>query len=440
MSKQEKKLKYKISGMTCASCVNTIENYLKSQDGIEDVQVNLLSEEAQVAIDPEKISADDIVEWITDIGYQAEVEVPTSENSVQLDIEGMTCASCVNTIENYVGNLEGVKSVSVNLTTEKAFIEFDPNVIGVRDLIEAVSDVGYKASLSSETVDLERLERVEEIRKWKKKFVYSAILSFPVLMIAMFFSYVKIEPIDSILSSEIIPGLRLDDTLEAILAAPVQFWIGKEFYVKAYRALKHKSATMDVLVAMGTSAAYFYGIFAMIYGIFEPAFEVTVFFETSALLITFIVLGKYLEAKAKGQTSEAIKKLMSLQAKTANLLEFDENGNIIGEKKIDTTLIQKGDILKVYPGEKIPTDGVVVDGHSAVDESMVTGESVPVEKKPGDEVIGGTINLEGVLKVRATRVGRDTFVAQIVKFVEEAIGRKPPIQRLVDRISGYFAF
>lgn len=438
MSKQQKKLKYKISGMTCASCVNTIENYLKSQDGIEDVQVNLLSEEAQVAIDPDKISADDIVEWITDIGFQAEMDVPASANSVQLDIEGMTCASCVNTIENYVGSLEGVKSVSVNLTTEKAFIEFDPDVIGVRDLIEAVSDIGYQASLSSETVDIERLERVEEIRKWKKKFVYSSILSIPVLMIAMFFSYVKIDPIDSVLSSEIIPGLRLDDTLEAILAAPVQFWIGKEFYVKAYRALKHKSATMDVLVAMGTSAAYFYGIFAMIYGIFEPAFEVTVFFETSALLITFIVLGKYLEARAKGQTSEAIKKLLSLQAKTANLLELDENGNVVGEKKIDATLIQKGDVLKVYPGEKIPTDGEIIFGESAVDESMITGESLPINKKVGDPVIGATVNQQGVLHIRATKVGNETALAQIIKLVQDAQTSKAPIQGLADKISSVF--
>ncbi len=432
------KKSFTISGMTCASCVNTIESYVKNQKGVKDVSVNLLAEEAEIEYDPSVISAEDIIEWIDDIGYSAEAKSSGDAGTIDLDIQGMTCASCVGSIEGYVGSLDGVKSISVNLTTEKAKIEYDPEKLGPRDLIKAVEDVGYKASLAQETVDIERLERTEEIQKWKNKFIISSFLTLPVFLIAMIFAYVDAGPITQFLDIEIIPRLGMDDVIELIFATPVQFWIGAEFYRKAYKAAKHKAATMDTLVVLGTSAAYFYGIFVMIYMLVNPAFKGEVFFETSALLITFIVLGKYLEASAKGRTSEAIKKLLSLQAKSAILLTLDEKGEVVGEEEISADLIQKGDILKVYPGEKIPTDGVIVYGSSAIDESMVTGESMPLNKTVGDEVIGATVNQQGVLHVKATKVGGETALAQIVKLVQDAQTSKAPIQDLADKISSVF--
>ncbi|OLS20386.1 MAG: Copper-exporting P-type ATPase A [Candidatus Heimdallarchaeota archaeon LC_2] len=429
---------YAIKGMTCASCVNTIEKYIKNQEGITDISVNLLSEEAEIEFDPNLISDDDIVHWVDDIGYQAislNKEVPGLLN---LDIDGMTCASCVGTIEKYVGGLEGVKSVSVNLSTEKAKIEYDETIVGPRDLIKAISDVGYTANLSQQDVDIDRLQRTEEIQKWKTKFYNSLILTIPILLIAMFFAYVEVGPITEFLDIEIISNLGLDDVIELSLATPVQFWIGAEFYKKGYKAAKHKTATMDTLVALGTSAAYFYGIFAMVYMVINPAFEGEVFFETSALLITFIVLGKYLEASAKGKTSEAIKKLLSLQAKSAIVLSLDDKGKVIEETEVPLELIQKGDVLKVYPGEKIPTDGVIVYGNSAIDESMVTGESMPLNKKVDDDVIGATVNQQGVLHVKATKIGSETALSQIIKLVQDAQTSKAPIQELADKVSSVF--
>ncbi|MHA2097352.1 MAG: heavy metal translocating P-type ATPase [Candidatus Kariarchaeaceae archaeon] len=429
---------FAIKGMTCASCVNTIENYVKNQNGVHDVSVNLLSEEAEVEYDSNLVSYENIIRWVDDIGYQAQAMNKAEPGLINLDIDGMTCASCVGTIENYLAGLEGVNSVSVNLSTEKAKVEFDEGKIGPRDLIKAVSDVGYAAKLSQEKIDVDRLERKEEIEKWKTKFLYSLTLTIPVFLIAMVFAFVDAGPLTKFLDSEVIPNLGTDDLLELTFATPVQFWIAAEFYKKAYKAATHKTATMDTLVALGTSAAYFYGIFAMIYMVINPAFEGAVFFETSALLITFIVLGKYLEASAKGRTSEAIKKLLSLQAKSAIVLTLDDVGDVIKEEEVPLQLIQKGDILKVYPGEKIPTDGVIIYGRSAIDESMVTGESMPLNKKVSDDVIGSTVNQQGILHIKATKIGSETALSQIVKMVQDAQTSKAPIQDFADKISSIF--
>jgi Cu+-exporting ATPase len=254
----------------------------------------------------------------------------------------------------------------------------------------------------------------------------------------MVFAFVDAGPVSKVLEYEIVSELRVDDTLEFLFATPIQFWIGWEFYTKSYKALRHRTATMEVLVAMGTSAAYFYSVFSIVYGMINTSYQGEVFFETSALLITFIILGKYLEANAKGKTSEAIKKLMSLQSKSAILIETDENGNVVNEEEISTDLIQKGDLLKVYPGEKVPTDGLIVYGSSAIDESMVTGESLPVNKSTGDEVIGATVNQQGVLHVKTTKIGSETALSQIIKLVEEAQTSKAPIQGMADKISAVF--
>ncbi|MHA2274416.1 MAG: heavy metal translocating P-type ATPase [Candidatus Kariarchaeaceae archaeon] len=435
--KKSRKKQFNIEGMTCASCVSTIEKYVSSKPGINHIQVNLLAEKAEVEFDT-VTSEDEIIEWIDDIGYKAEVMDSGESSSINLDIDGMTCASCVSTIENYVGKLPGVENVSVNLTTEKAKVTYKSAEVGPRTIMSAVHDIGYSASMSKQDVDLDRLSRKKEIEKWKNKFILSALLTLPVFLIAMVFAFVDAGPVSEFLDYEIVSELRVDDTLEFLFATPIQFWIGWEFYTKSYKALRHKTATMEVLVALGTSAAYFYSVFSIVYGMINTSYQGEVFFETSALLITFIILGKYLEANAKGKTSEAIKKLMSLQSKSAILIETDENGNVVNEEEISNDLIQKGDLLKVYPGEKIPTDGLITYGSSAIDESMVTGESLPVNKSNGDEVIGATVNQQGVLHVKATKVGSETALSQIIKLVEEAQTSKAPIQGMADKISAVF--
>jgi len=432
-SKEIKKSKLAISGMTCASCVQSIENYVGSQDGIKNVNVNLLSESAEVEYDPEIIDPTKILDLVDDIGYKAEEISENTAGEVQLAISGMTCASCVNSIEGYVKSLDGVNDISVNLSTETGKIVFDSSSVGVRDIIDAIDDLGYHAEIKSDQVDLDRLSKKDEIIGWKKKLIFSALFSIPFL-INMIFTLSG----NTYLENTKFLNLRLDGWLGIIFGTPIQFYVGRDFYVKAYKTAKKLAFGMDTLVVLGTSAAYFYSLFVIIYELFVPSFEGSVFFETAAFLFTFIVLGKYLEARAKGKTSEAIKKLVELQAKTAILLEFNEDGSIKNEKEISVDLIQKGDILKVYPGAKIPSDGVVVFGSSSVNESMITGESLPVTKEVGDQVIGATINNQGVLHVKIERVGSETTLSQIIKLVEDSQGSKAPIQGLADRISAIF--
>jgi P-type Cu+ transporter len=428
---------FEIDGMTCASCVSKIENYFLSKDGIKTVKVNLLSKIGKIEHDS-NLAEETIVDWFSNIGYNARSIKVDGEEVITLEIDGMTCASCVSKIEKHINKLPGISKISVNLTTEKAKINFDPNNISPRKIISAIEDIGYFASVSSEYVDSDRYERKAEIKKFKRKFIISSILTLPVFLVAMIFNFIEIKYLTPFLNYEIIPNLFMNDTIEFIFTTPVQLWIGWVFYEGAYKALKNKTATMDVLVAMGTSAAYFYSIFIMIYNLINPEFHQKVFFETSALLITFIILGRYLEASVKGKTSESIKKLLSLKAKSAVILETDEYGQIISEKEIPIDLIQKNDILKVYPGEKIPTDGLIIHGSSAIDESMITGESLPVNKIIGDEVIGATMNQQGVLHVKATKVGSETALSQIIKLVEDAQTSKAPIQALGDKISSVF--
>ncbi len=433
-----KKAKFNVSGMTCASCVNTIENYVSSQDGVLNVKVNLLGEKAEIEYDGSKIDSNKIEQLIEDVGFEAEPIIDQGEGYIELSVGGMTCASCVNTIENYVGSLTGITDINVNLTTEKAKVKFDPSTITPKEIVEAIEDVGFTASIAKESIDMDRLSKKEEINYWKKKLYWSLAFSVPIFVFFMVPSLLKIEAITRIHAIELFPHLPLKAVVLFVLTTPVQFWVGWGFYKKSYAVLKHGSATMDVLVALGTSAAYFYSLFAMIYSMIVPDFESELFFDTSAFLITFIVLGKYLEANAKGKTSEAIKQLLELQAKTAHVVQLNENGEVASEKEVPADLVQVGDIVKVYPGEKVPVDGVVVRGTSDVDESMITGESVYVTKRVGDKVIGSTINQGSVLLVQAEKIGADTVISQIVKMVEEAQSSKAPIQGLADRISSVF--
>ncbi len=337
--------------------------------------------------------------------------------NVTLRVEGMTCAACAARIEKGLRKLPGVVEANVNLTMERATVRYNPGETGPQAMIQKIRDLGYGADLHQEEGE-DGKERAKEIDRYRLRFIASAILSLPLLytMLAHFGA-----------SGLYMPHVLMNPWVQFALAAPVQFVIGWPFYRGAYKALKNGSANMDVLVSLGTSAAFFYSLAATVSGRSEK-----LYFETSAVLITLIILGKWFEALAKGRTSEAIKKLMGLKAKTATVVRDGR------EVSVPVEDVVTGDVILVKPGEKIPVDGIVLSGTSAVDESMLTGESVPVDKKPGDTVIGATINKNGVLTFRATRVGKETALAQIIKVVEQAQGSKAPIQRLADKISGIF--
>lgn len=342
-----------------------------------------------------------------------------------VSISGMTCAACAARIEKGLHKLPGVLEANVNLAMETATVEYDAGQVGVDDLIRQVEKLGYQAAAKDDQTDAETVDRrAEEIDRQTGKFLFSLILSLPLLwaMVSHF----------SFTSFIWLPEMFMNPWVQLALATPVQFIVGRQFYVGAYKALRNGSANMDVLVALGTSAAYFYSLYLAVRSIGSGAHMTELYFETSAVLITLILLGKLFEAKAKGRSSQAIRKLMGLRAKTAVVVRDGE------ELTIPVEDVRPGDIVHVKPGEKVPVDGIVLEGQSAVDESMLTGESVPVDKAAGDEVIGATLNKHGFLKVRATKVGKETALAQIIRVVEEAQGSKAPIQRLADSISGIF--
>ncbi|MCM3566644.1 heavy metal translocating P-type ATPase [Neobacillus mesonae] len=417
MGQSLKETNLQISGMTCAACAARIEKGLNKLEGVESATVNLALEKSAIKYDPSQIKVEDIERKIRDLGYDVVMD------KAEFDITGMTCAACSARIEKGLNKLEGVVKTNVNLALEKAAVEFNGSVLSTNDIIKKVENLGYGARIKEDskvTADY----RQKETERQTRKFIFAAILSFPLLwaMVSHF----------SFTSFIWVPDIFMNPWFQLLLATPVQFIIGGQFYIGAYKALKNKSANMDVLVALGTSAAYFYSLYLSIMSLAGVTHEVELYYETSAVLITLIILGKLFEAKAKGRSSEAIKKLMGLQAKTATV----ERGGI--EQEIPLEDVIAGDILYVKPGEKIPVDGKIIEGQSAIDESMLTGESVPVDKQTGDEVIGATLNKNGFLKVEATKVGRDTALAQIIKVVEEAQGSKAPIQRLADKISGVF--
>ncbi|MFD0827056.1 heavy metal translocating P-type ATPase [Neobacillus sp. M.A.Huq-85] len=417
MSQNIKETNLQISGMTCAACAIRIEKGLNKLEGVETANVNLALERSNVKYDPEKVKVEEIEKKIKDLGYEVIKE------KTEFDITGMTCAACATRIEKGLNKLDGVVKANVNLALEKATVEYNSAVLSTGEIIQKVETLGYGAHIKEDVKDTIDY-RQKEIEKQTGKFLFSSILSIPLLwaMVSHF----------SFTSFIWVPEMFMNPWVQLALATPVQFIIGKQFYVGAYKALKNKSANMDVLVSLGTSAAYFYSLYLSIASIGSHGHSVELYYETSSILITLIILGKLFEAKAKGRSSEAIKKLMGLQAKTAMV----ERAGIEQEVPIEEVIV--GDILHIKPGEKIPVDGKIIEGRSAIDESMLTGESVPVDKSPGDEVIGSTINKNGFLKVEATKVGRDTALAQIIKVVEEAQGSKAPIQRLADKISGIF--
>ncbi|HGH7177045.1 TPA: heavy metal translocating P-type ATPase [Bacillus wiedmannii] len=415
---EQKEANLQISGMTCAACANRIEKGLKKVEGVHDANVNFALEKTKIMYDPQKTNPQQFKEKVESLGYGI------VSDKAEFTVSGMTCAACANRVEKRLNKLEGVNGATVNFALESATVDFNPDEIHVNEMKSAITKLGYKLEVKSDEQDGSTDHRLQEIERQKKKFIISFILSFPLLwaMVSHF----------SFTSFIYLPDMLMNPWVQLALATPVQFIIGGQFYVGAYKALRNKSANMDVLVALGTSAAYFYSVYLSIRSIGSSEHMTDLYFETSAVLITLIILGKLFEAKAKGRSSEAIKKLMGLQAKTATVVRDGTEIKILIEEVI------AGDIVYVKPGEKIPVDGEIVEGKSAIDESMLTGESIPVDKTIGDVVIGSTMNKNGFLKVKATKVGRDTALAQIIKVVEEAQGSKAPIQRVADQISGIF--
>ncbi|MBF7082319.1 copper-translocating P-type ATPase [Desulfallas sp. Bu1-1] len=412
-----KKLTVKIAGMSCAACAGRIEKALAKIPGVESARVNFAAETATVDYLSESVSSEKILDKIKETGYR-----PVTGRT-ELKLSGMSCAACAARIEKGLNKLPGVTRAAVNFATEKAVVEFNPAEIDVPQIKKAVAGIGYKASEVDDktTADLEREEREREIRRQKSLVIFSAIFSAPlvVYMLAMVLNLHGMAP-----------ALFFNPYFQFALATPVQFIAGANFYKEAYVALRGRSANMAVLVALGTTAAYLYSVATTFFA--ERIGNTEVYYETGAIIITLVLLGKTLETIAKGRTSEAIKKLIGLQAKNARVIRGGR------EMEIPVEEVEVGDLVVVRPGEKIPVDGVVRDGYSTVDESMLTGESVPVDKKTGDEVIGATINKLGTFKFEATKVGKDTALAQIIKIVEEAQGSKAPIQRMADVISAYF--
>lgn len=417
-----------ITGMSCASCAARIEKGLETIQGVSQATVNLAAEKATVLFHPEQTDISSLIERVKSLGYGARTE------KVVLPIQGMTCASCVRRVEKALSSAKGVIQAGVNLATEKATIEYLPQEVSIRDLKKAVEEAGYQilevkagdlTLREEDIVEKERLARETELFKLKRKFIIGAILLVPILLLMYGASFFK---------KWIGLSQEMNFFLQFLLATPVQFWAGLQFYVGAWKAARHKTSDMNTLIAVGTSAAYFYSLIVTFFPhlIMVEGLMLDVYFDTSVAIIVLILLGRFLEARAKGKTSEAIKKLIGLQPKTARIIR---NGS---EMDIPVSEVAVGDLVIVRPGERIPVDGVVREGYSSVDESMVTGESLPIEKKAGDRVIGATINKTGTFKFEATRVGKETVLAQIIQLVQEAQGSKPPIARMVDVIASYF--
>lgn len=422
------RLDMSIGGMSCASCVARIEKTLQRLEGVIEASVNFATEKATILYDPESVGPETFKKAVEEIGYEVrEIEEagPLQGLTVNINVGGMTCASCVTKVEKVLNSTHGVMNVSVNFPLEQATVTYDPTQTGMEDFRKAIEKVGYQfLGLAEEMVDREREAREREFKVLRHKLLFAATATALVFIGSMQHWFPVISTV---------PRQIMFYVLFA-LTTPVLFWAGKQFFVGALKAARHKTTDMNTLIAVGTFSAYCYSTVATFYlEVFvRSGLKADVYFDTTAIIITLILLGRALESRARGQTSEAIKKLMGLAAKTARVIR---NGH---EKDIPVDEVVKGDLIVVRPGEKIPVDGIIKEGRSAVDESMLTGESIPVEKNVGDEVIGATINKTGSFTFEATKVGRETALAQIIKLVEEAQGSKAPIQRLADKVASIF--
>jgi Cu+-exporting ATPase len=422
--KDQQQVTLPIIGITCANCATTIERNAKKVEGVSEAMVNLSNEKVTVTYDPAVATPQAIAARIDRAGYK----VPVA--TLELPITGMTCANCVNTVERTLNKkVPGVVTATVNFATEKATVQYIPGAVSPAEMIAAIERAGYGVihpDPAMSPVDAEAAARQQEIRNQSLKLAVGLFFTGLIFLIAhnWLFLFITTYGFDS-LDNWVYP-VWVNFVL-LILATPVQFYTGSDYYAGAYKSLRNRSANMDVLVALGSSVAYFYSVIITLGLLSAPTY-----FETSATIIALIKVGKLLEARAKGKTSAAIKTLLGLQAKTARV---ERAGNEV-DLPVEEVLV--GDVVIVRPGEKVPVDGIVRQGYSAVDESMLTGESMPVDKRVGDEVIGATLNKQGLLKIETTQVGQDTALAQIVRLVEQAQGSKAPIQALADKIAAVF--
>jgi len=411
------KITLPVAGMTCANCAMNIERAVKKLNGVADAQVNFAAEQASISFDPSQLHVKDVVAKIDSSGYS----VPT--NKVEFPVTGMTCANCAANIERALNKkVSGIVNTTVNFASERAAVEYIPGVATVQDMITAIEAAGYgviSPEEISEEEDAEQIARQAEIRDQTRKFIVGVVFALPLFVLSMARDFSLIGPWSH---------AAWVNWFFWALATPVQFYTGWDYYVNGFKSLKNKSANMDVLVAMGSSVAYFYSLTLL----FFPVLGQHVYFETSAVIITLIKLGKMLESRTKGRTGGAIRKLIGLRPKIATIIESDS------EKEIPIARVQLEDTVLVRPGERIPVDGIVIEGASSVDESMLSGEPLPVDKQAGDKVVGGTINGEGLLKFEAAAVGKDTVLAQIIRLVQEAQGSKAPIQALADKVAAVF--
>jgi P-type Cu+ transporter len=405
-----KKLVLNIGGMSCINCARSIEKALKKLNGITQATVNLAAEKALIDYNPDVVDQKTIEDTITEVGYQV------IHDKLSIQVGGMTCVNCAKTIEKALNVKEGVYNAVVNFAAERVIVEYNANQISLPSIKKTIQDVGYEVVDQQKDVeDAENKARIRHIRRLKILLTVSAAITVPIMLLMWLMP---------------LPTMQENNLLMFALATPVQFVVGWTFYVGAYKGLRNKTANMDTLIAMGTSTAYIYSTVVTFFPDLIP--NSAVFFDTAVMIMTFILAGKLLDAIAKGRTSEAIRKIMGLQAKTARVIRDGV------ETELPIEDVQVGDIIVVRPGEKIPVDGIVTEGYSGVDEKVITGESIPVEKRKGDQVIGATMNKTGTFKFEATKVGKDTALAQIISLVEDALTSKAPVQRLADMVSGYF--
>lgn len=427
---------YKITGMTCAACAKAVERVTKKMDGVYDQSVNIATEKLKIEYDNSKVSFDDIKQVVEKAGYGIVKE--ESNKKIDMKIDGMTCAACAKAVERVVKKLDGVENISVNIATDKANIDYNPSKVKLSQIKAAIEKAGYKPIeevRDKVDVDEDKLRKEKEMKSLFVKFIVAIVFAVPLFYIAM--GPMIIKPIGPWPLPEIINPMTntLNYALiQLILVIPVMI-AGYKFYINGFKALFSLSPNMDSLVAIGTLAAFLYSLYTTIQianGQIQGMHHHQLYYESAGIIIALILLGKYLESKSKGKTSEAIKKLMGLQPKNAIVL--------VDGKEVETPIeeVGIGDIILVKPGTKIPVDGVVIEGYTSVDESMLTGESIPVEKNVGSKVTGASINKNGVIKFKAEKIGGDTALAQIIKLVEDAQGTKAPIAKLADTVSGYF--
>ena len=465
-----------IEGMTCGACTAAVEGGFKGVDGVLTFNISLLAERAAITHDVKKLSPEKIAEIIEDRGFDAtvlstqlsEADPSGSSSTSQFKIYGTSDAAAARSLEEKLLSLPGIKSATLSLAADRLTVTHRPGVIGLRGIVDAVEAEGLNALVADNqdnTAQLESLAKTREISEWRRAFQTCLVFAIPVFVISMIIPHFL--PVVHHAQFKWLPGIHLGDVICMVLTIPVQFGVGKRFYISAYKSVKHGSPTMDVLVILGTSCAFFFSVFAMLVSMCtSPHSPPATVFDTSTMLITFITFGRYLENRAKGQTSKALSRLMSLtpsmaaiyadpiaaekaaenwaKTKVAATVAHDDtagatgSGSAFEERNIPTELLQVGDIVVIRPGDKIPADGTLLRGDTYVNESMVTGEAMPVQKRIGDNMIGGTVNGSGRVDFRVTRAGRDTQLSQIVKLVQDAQTARAPIQRVADTLAGYF--